>query len=123
MPGAVPVEPDGRAAAPRGARHRADLGLPALLHARHARHLPCLAPAAVLLADHEPPSVGDIVRILTVIPVVPAGRAVARRGTGHGQDLGVAARVQGPQAGHLDRAPPAALLLDLYEPLDPVVPV
>src|SRR5262249_60652953 len=111
------------AAARGGTRHRAALGVAALVQGRHAGPLDCLAPAAVLLADHEPPSGGDIVRILTVIPVVPAGRAVARRGTRHGQDLGVAARVQGPQAGHLDRAPPAALLLDRYEPLDPVVPV
>ncbi len=52
-----------------------------------------------------------------MVPVVPAGRAVARRGTRHGQDLAVPALVQGRQAGHLDRLAPAAVPLDGHEPL------
>ena len=38
----------------RGARHRADLGVPARVQGRQAGHLDRLAPDAVPLADHEP---------------------------------------------------------------------
>jgi hypothetical protein len=42
------------------------------------------------------------------VPVVPDGRAVARRGARHRQDAGVPALVQCPQAGHRDRPAPQA---------------
>src|SRR6266568_626111 len=50
---AVPVKPAGRAVAPRGARHREDLGPPALVQRPQARHLDRPAPRAG--RPHEPP--------------------------------------------------------------------
>ena len=98
---AVRVEPAGRAVAWRGARHRADRGVPARIQGPQAGHLDRLAPGTVGLADHEP--------LLTVAAdrVVPAGRAVSRRGARHRADMGVTL-VQRRQAGHLDRLAPRA---------------
>ena len=44
--------------------------------------------------------------VAVTAPVGPAGRAVARRAARHREDVGVPARVQGPQAGYLDRLCP-----------------
>jgi hypothetical protein len=88
-------------------RHRDDPGLLALVQARQARHLDRHAPAAILLADHEP------LPMAKAIPVVPARRAVARRAARHRPDHGVpglhsapAGRVPGspgPRPGCRDR--------------------
>src|SRR5215467_110826 len=113
MAAAVPVGPDGRAAAWPRARHRVDGGVPALVQSPQARHLNRPAPPAVLLDDHEP--------LLTAVPVEPDGRAAAPRGARYRDDLSAPALVQVPQARHLDRLVPPAVLLDGHEPL-PMAP-
>jgi len=48
----------------------------------------------------------EFLAVMGAVGVEPASRAAARRAARHRQDLGVPARVQGTQAGHIDR--PAA---------------
>jgi hypothetical protein len=91
----VAVVPASRAAARRGARNRADLGLPAGVQGRQAGHRARRALAAVPLDGHG--------SLKTVVLVVLAGRAAARRAARHGGNPGLPALVQGPQTGHLDR--------------------
>ncbi len=71
MAGAVRVGPAGHAGARRGARHRADADVPALVQGRQAGHLDRAVPDAVRLGDDEP--------LVVKVPVLvePAGRAVA----------------------------------------------
>src|SRR5450755_981915 len=108
----VLVVPAGRAGARWGARHRADVGVPALVQGPQAGHLDRLAPAAVPLDGHEP------LQVLTSVGVIPGGRAVAPRAARHRPNRGAApALVQGPEAGHIDRLAPDAVLLVDHEPL------
>src|SRR5260370_585203 len=69
--------PAGAAVARRGARHRGDRGVPALVEGRGAGDLLRGMPGAVGLADDE-----RLVKPGAVL-VVPAGAAVARRGARH----------------------------------------
>src|SRR5215467_9557019 len=100
MAAAVGVEPDGRAGAPRRARYRDDLGVPALVQGRQARHLDRLAPATVARIDHEP------LMMAASTPIEPAGRAGARR-----------------SARHLDGLAPAAVGFAVHEPTPAAVMV
>ncbi len=99
-PGAVRVEPAGRASARRGARHRGDPAVPAGVQGRRAGHHDRRAPAAVHLAGH--PRLEAPVQGL----VGPAGHAVPRRAARHRADPGFSVGVQRRRAGHLDRRAP-----------------
>src|SRR6185437_4279024 len=74
---AVRVAAAGRAGACRGARHREDEGIPALVQGSQAGYLDRLAPDAVLLEGHEPLGIAVAVR------VGPSGGAVAGRAARH----------------------------------------
>ena len=73
LPGAVVVEPDGAAAARRGARDRVQRGEPDRVEGRGAGDLLGGAPGAVGLTDDKHLDMAGAVR------VQPAGAAVARR--------------------------------------------
>src|SRR6266568_4140951 len=125
---AVPVKPAGRAVAPRGARHREDLGPLAFVQGPQAGHLDRPAPDAVPLADHEP------LPMTMAVPVVPAGRAARPPGPNEpaartsrrrlssprehpgqsqantpGHDLAHAPRQPQPMAAAVSPAPPRAV--------------
>src|SRR5262249_35296305 len=85
-----------------------DRGVLAVAQGTEAGHLDRLAPDAVLLDGDETLEAGRGL-------VVPAGRAVARRGARHREDVGKP-EGQCPQAGHLDRRAPDAVLLADDEP-------
>src|SRR5260370_33040322 len=85
-------------------------GLPVFQGAQ-AGHLERSAPYPATLANQ----VG--LKSTGGIAVVPVGRAVARRAARHRADPGVPARVQGAQAGHLERQAPRPALLTDHEPL------
>ncbi len=87
-------------AARRSARHRSHLGAAARVQRPRAGHLDRPAPAAVRRTDHER------LAVTGAVPVPPGGGAVARRSARHRADKRDPARVQRPQAGHLDRGPP-----------------
>src|SRR5215471_1562051 len=99
------VEADGAAVSRRGARHRGELSVPALVEGRGAGHLLGRAPGAARLAHDE--------RLVTAgaVHIGPAGTAVACRGTRHLDHRGVPALVEGRDAGHrLGRTPGAVRL-------------
>ncbi len=98
--GAVCVEPARAAVARRGARHRADFSIPALVEGGGAGHLDGGVPGAVDLADHERLDAAG------AVGVAPARAAVTRRGARHRGDEGFPAPVEGRGAGHLLRGPP-----------------
>ena len=107
--GSVGVVPASRAGAGRGARHRADRGVPPLFRAPR--------PGTSIAVPQTPSrSTATNPCVAAEAPVVPAGRAGARRGARHRADPGVPL-VQGPQAGHLDRRAPDAVPLAGHEPL------
>src|SRR5215475_13084210 len=103
--------PARRAVPAARARHRRDIGIPALVERRAARDLPGGAPGALLLADHERLLAAD------AVPVDPARAAVARRRARHRQDRRVPAGVQGSQTRDLLGGAPGAFLLADHERL------
>src|SRR6266700_3788196 len=107
--GALRVVSAGRTGPRRRARHRYDPGVPARVQGAQAGHLDRPVPHAVPLAGHEP------LRMTVAVRVAPGGRAVARRRARHRADPGDTARVQGAQAGHLDRPAPHAVPLAGHE--------
>src|SRR5215472_16210895 len=107
---AVGVGPARGAGAGRGARHRVDGGAGAYVQGAKAGYLDRPAPHAVPLAHHERLAAGGV-------DVETARGAVARRRARHGADAGAAARVQGTQAGDLDRPAPHAVPLAHHERL------
>src|SRR5579875_3440140 len=104
-----PVVPAEAAVTRRRARHRADLGAVAGVERGETGDLRCLAPDAIGLTgnEHFLDQRGGAGIVITTRD------AVARRGTRHRLDAGVAAGVERGQAGHLLRlAPGAAHLAD-----------
>src|SRR5262249_49772413 len=114
--GAVCVVTARAAVARRAARHRGDIGDPALVEGRGAGHLDGAVPGAVGLADHKPLWADGTVCVET------ACAATARRGARHCGDVGVPGLVEGGDAGHLDGAVPGAVDLADHKRLTVVEP-